>query len=136
MDHLLLLPGGQGRPDRVELGKRAAEFVCVDAVLVTGLPLRSQFRQAVFRGFDLLLNVDNPVEPRAGVQAGVAGLAGKGQVGLPEAPPMGVELLVEIPAAARHLIEGFCGNCLRQLRVGTDAADAIQHRGLNGLSGD
>jgi hypothetical protein len=40
------------------------------------------------------LNADNPVEPRAGVHAGVAGLAGKGLVGLPEAPPMGVELLV------------------------------------------
>src|ERR1035441_5627278 len=51
---------GQGRPYRVELGKRAAEIVCVDAVLVTGLPLCSQFRQAVFRGFDLLLNADNP----------------------------------------------------------------------------
>ena len=66
MDHLLLLLGGQRRPDGVELDKRAAEIVCVDAVLVTGLPLRSQFRQAVFSGFDLLLNADNPVEPRAG----------------------------------------------------------------------
>src|SRR5260370_1343946 len=44
---------------------------------------------------------------------------------VPEAAPLGVQLLVQIPASTRHLVYGFSSNCFRELRVRTDSADAI-----------
>ena len=52
------------------------------------LALGGEFRQSLFRGFDLPLKADDPIEPRAGVHAGVGGLAREVLVELPEAPPL------------------------------------------------
>ncbi len=64
---MLLLLGGQGRPDAVELGQSAPEVLGIDPFRVEGLPFGGEFHQLALRGFDLLLNADNPVEPRAGI---------------------------------------------------------------------
>ena len=104
--------------------------------MATALPLRSQFGQAVFRDFDLPLKGDDSLEPRAGIHAGVSGLASKVLIELPKAPLMSVELLVKISAPAHELVEGFSGNRLSQLWIGANAPDAIQDGCLYGLRGN
>ncbi len=57
-------------------------------------------------------------------------------VELPEAPSFGFQLLVEMPASTRALIQGLRSNSFRQFRISSDSTNAIQYGGLDGLSGN